>query len=117
AAAGPLQVPFDHAAHPGDLVRVGQAFDRDHLGVHVGREGARLVEHVGDAAGHAGAEVPARGAQHHDAAAGHVFAAVIADGFDDRVDAAVAHAEALARHAADVGLAGRRAVEGDVADD
>ena len=32
-------------------------------------------------------------------------------------DAAVAHAEALAGHAADVGLAARRAVERDVADD
>jgi hypothetical protein len=34
-----------------------------------------------------------------------------------RLDAAVAHAEALAGHAADVGLAAGRAVEGDVADD
>ena len=36
---------------------------------------------------------------------------------DDRVDAAVADAEALAGHAADVRLAAGRAVEGDVADD
>ena len=80
-------------------------------------EVAVLVEHVGDAAGHAGAEVAAGRAEHDDAAAGHVFAAVIADGFDDGVHAAVAHAEALAGHAADVGFAAGRAVERDVADD
>jgi hypothetical protein len=50
-------------------------------------------------------------------AAGHVFAAVVADGFDDGVHAAVADAEALAGHAADVGLAAGRAVERHVADD
>ena len=50
-------------------------------------------------------------------AAGHVFAAVVADALDDGADAAVAHAETLAGHAADVGLAAGRAVEGDVADD
>ena len=55
--------------------------------------------------------------EHDHAAAGHVLAAVIADRLDDRVDAAVADAEALAGHAADVGLAAGRAVEGDVADD
>ena len=62
---------------------------------------AGFVEHVGDAAGHAGRKVAPGPAQHDHAAAGHVFAAVIADGFDDRVDAAVAHAEPFARHAAD----------------
>jgi hypothetical protein len=36
---------------------------------------------------------------------------VVADAFDDGVDAGVAHGEALARHAADVGLAGGGAVE------
>ena len=52
-------------------------------------------------------EIAARRAEHDDAAAGHVFAAVIADGFDDRVHAAVAHREAFAGHAADVDLAAR----------
>ena len=76
-----------------------------------------LVEHVGDAAGHAGGEVAAGGAEHDDAAAGHVLAAVVADGFDHGVHAAVAHREALAGHAAEEGLARGGAVEGDVADD
>ena len=55
--------------------------------------------------------------EHDDAAAGHVLAAVVAHRLHHRVHAAVAHAEALAGHAADVGLAAGRAVEGDVADD
>src|SRR4051794_11081018 len=42
------------------------------------------VEHVGDAAAHAGGEVASRRADHHDAAAGHVLAAVVADALDDR---------------------------------
>jgi hypothetical protein len=50
-------------------------------------------------------------------AAGHVFAAVVADALDDGGHAGVADGEALAGHAADVGLAGGGAVEGDVADD
>ena len=42
---------------------------------------------------------------------------MIADRFDDGVDARVADAEALARQAADVGFAAGGAVKGDVADD
>src|SRR4029077_829868 len=74
-------------------------------------------EHVRDAAGHAGGEVPPGAAEHDDAAAGHVFTAVVADAFDDRVDSAVADAEPLTGHAADERLAAGRAVEGHVADD
>ena len=76
-----------------------------------------LVEHVRDAARHAGREVAAGRPEHHHPAAGHVLAAVIADALDHRVHAGVAHAEPLAREAADVRLAGGRAVERDVADD
>ena len=53
--------------------------------LHARGEVAVLVEHVGDAAGHAGGEVAPGRAEHDDAAAGHVFAAVVADAFDDGV--------------------------------
>ena len=102
-----LQVTLDHAAHLRDLLGVVELLDADHLRVHALGEIARFVEHVGDAARHAGAEVAPGGAEHDHVAAGHVLAAVIAHGFDDRVHAAVAHGEALARHAADVDLAAR----------
>src|ERR1019366_8231010 len=49
--------------------------------------------------------------------AGHVLAAVIADPFDDRARAGVAHGEALAREAAEERPPARRAVEHRVADD
>ena len=52
----------------------------------------------------------------HDAA-GHVLAAVVADALDDGRRARVAHAEALAREAAEERLAGGRAVQRDVAAD
>ena len=80
-------------------------------------EGAVLVEHVGDAAGHAGREVAPGLADHHDDAAGHVLAAVVAEALDDRDGAGVAHREALAGDAAEVALAGDGAVEHRVADD
>ena len=66
---------------------------------------------------HAGREVAAAVPEHDHAAAGHVLAAMVADTLDDRVHATVADGEALAGHPAHVGLAARRAVERDVADD
>ena len=76
-----------------------------------------FVEHIGDAARHAGREVAAGLADHDDDAAGHVFAAMIADALDDRDGAGVAHREALAGDAAEVALALGRAVKHGVADD
>ena len=76
----------------------------------------RVVD-VGDAARHAGGEVAAGVAEHDDHAAGHVFAAMVAGAFDHRDRAGVAHREALAGDALEIGLAGDRAVEHGVADD
>ena len=80
-------------------------------------ERAVLVEHIGDAARHAGGEVAAGPAEHDDDAAGHVFAAVVAGAFDDGDGAGVAHGEALAGDAAEIAFARDRAVEHGVADD
>src|SRR5207253_8156946 len=89
----------------------------DHRLVAAAGELAVGVHHVGHAARHSRGEIaPGRTEDHH-APAGHVFAAVIADSFDHRVDAGVAHAEPFAGDAADVRLAAGRAVKGDVADD
>ena len=76
-----------------------------------------LVEHIGDAARHAGREVAAGLAEDDDDAAGHVFAAMVAGALDDGDGAGVADGEALAGDAAEVALAGDRAVEHGVADD
>ena len=81
------------------------------------REGAVLVEHIGDAARHAGGEVAAGAAEHHHDAAGHVFAAMVAGAFDHRDGAGIAHREALAGDAAEIALALDRAVQHGVADD
>src|SRR5262249_3904100 len=80
-------------------------------------ETAVLVEHIGDAAAHAGREVAAGSAKHDDAAAGHVLAAVVSDAFDDGAGARVADGEPLARGAAEEGAGGRRAVQHGVTDD
>ena len=104
-------------AHFFDFFGVGQFFQADHLHVAAWREIAGLIQHVGDAAAHARGEIAAGLAEHDHAPAGHVFATMVADGFHDGVHAAVADAETFARHAADVNLAGRRAVKRHVADD
>ena len=56
-------------------------------------------------------------AEHDDPAAGHVLAAVVADAFDHRDGAGVAHGEALADDAADERLAAGGPVEDHVAGD
>ena len=103
--------------HEVDVLGVDERLQIDHLAVAPALELAVGVEHIGNAAAHAGREVAPGPAEHHDAPAGHVLAAVIADAFDHHGRAAVADAEALAGHAAHVALAARRAVERDVADD
>ena len=80
-------------------------------------ERAIRVPDVRDAAAHACAEVAPGRAEHDDATAGHVLAAVVADALDHCVRVRVAHGEALAAEAADVGLAAGGPVERDVADD
>src|SRR5207249_8336802 len=74
------------------------------------------VEHVGDAARHAGGEVTPARPQHDDPTARHVLARVVAHALDDRVHAAVAYAEPLAGDAPHVRFAAGGAVERDVAD-
>ena len=112
-----LQVTLEHAPHVGDLGLVGEPLDVDHLRVHVRTERAVLVEYVSDTARHTGAEVAPRRTEHDHAAARHVLAAMVTHAFDDGICTAVAHAEAFARHAADVGLATGGAVKRHIADD
>src|SRR6185436_7994078 len=100
-----------------NFFRVLKFFESDHLLIAATVEVALFVEDVSNPAGHACGEVTAGRAEDHDAAAGHVFAAMIANGFDDGVDAAVSDAKAFARHAANVDFAAGSAVQRDVAND
>ena len=100
-----------------DLFLVRHRLELDHRHVAARPEGAVLVEHIGDAARHAGREVAAGAAEHDHDAAGHVFAAVVAGALDHRDGAGVAHREALAGDAAEIAFARDRAVEHGVADD
>ncbi len=95
----------------------GQRFELHHVLVQPAFEIALLVEHVGDAARHAGREIAPRRAEHDDDAAGHIFAAVIAGAFDDRIGAGVPDGEALARDAAEIAFARDGAIEHRIADD
>ena len=79
-AAGVVEVLLHHGAHQGELLAVLQAVQPHHLLVAQEREVAGLVEHVGNAAGHARGEVLARRPQHDHTPAGHVLAAVVTHG-------------------------------------
>ena len=64
-----------------------------------------------------GSEVTPSRAKHDDLAAGHVFAAVVANTFDNGLNTGVADAEALAGDAVDVGFSEGGSVKGNVADE
>ena len=89
----------------------------DHGEVAALGEIAGLVQHIGDAAGHAGREITAGIADDDDDAAGHVFAAMVSDAFHDCDGAGIADGEALTGNAAEIAFALDRAVEHRVADD
>ena len=83
---------------PRELVSVvgRDRLERDQLTVAARREGAFGIVDIRDAAAHARRKISPRRPEHRHTATGHVFAAVIADAFDDRAGAAVAYAESLA---------------------
>src|SRR5215213_10077887 len=100
-----------------ELVLLAHRLEVDHRKIAALGEGAVLVEHVSDAARHAGREIAPGLSDDHDDAAGHVLAAMVAGTLDDGDRAGVPDREALAGDAAEVALAGDRAVEHGVADD
>ena len=94
-----------------------EALDDEGFGVQRALEAIMWVEDESHAAGHAGAEVVAHGAQEHGRAAGHVFAAVGSAALDHGGRTTVAHREALARLASREQLAAGRPIKAGVADD
>src|SRR5258706_7764879 len=116
-AAGGILMLLHQRLHGGNFLGVVELFDAHHLLVDALGKIARLVQHVGDTARHARAEVASGTAQHHHATAGHVFATVVADRLDDGIHAAVAHRKAFAGHAADEHLSAGGAVSRYIADE
>src|SRR5262249_34580003 len=114
---GGLHVTRDELVHEFDVDRLIERLEIDHTQVAATPEVAGAVEHVGDPARHPGRKVPAGVAEHDHPAPRHGLATVVAHALHYGQDTAVADAEALAGHAAHVGLAAGGAVEGHVADD
>ena len=117
--AGELDMLFDFRLHIGDvrITALDEAVEVDHVLVEAFFEKSVEVVDIGHAARHACSEVASGRAENDHLSARHVFAAVVAHAFDDGFDARVADAEAFACDAVDVGFAGSRAVEGDIADE
>lgn len=103
--AGGFHMLADQLLQGGNIVLMLHGFEADRLFVHPLVEVPVLIQHIGDAAGHAGCKVLAGLAQHDDGAAGHVLAAMVADALHNGRCAGVADAEALTGHAGDEGLA------------
>ena len=117
-AAGQVAMAREQGVDFLDVVGVDQWLEI-HAGLVAAARGevALIVVDVGDAAAHAGGEVAAGGTENDGEAVGHVFAAVIADAFDDGGCAGVADSEALAGDAVEEDFAAGCAVEDDVADE
>src|ERR1700685_851246 len=91
-----LMMAHNQRVNPLYLVVAADRPKFDHPGVAARIESTVIVEHVGDSAAHSGGEIAPGAAEHDHRAARHVLAAMVADTFDDRRRAAVAHRETLA---------------------
>ena len=116
-AARVFGVLLDEAAHSVLLAEIHQRDQIDHRRIALAFELVEFVEDERDAATHARREVATGAAEHDDGAARHVFAAVVADTFDDCDRAAVPYREPLAGDAGEVRFAGCRSVQHGVADE
>src|SRR6185312_2626454 len=117
---GVLAVPLEQALEVLHVRLHGfrvDAADVDELVVVAVDEIALQVQHVGEAAGEAGAKVDAGAAEHAHRPAGHVLAAVIAGALDDRERSGVTHREALPGDAGRVQLTAGGTVQAGVAHD
>src|SRR5436190_2022196 len=89
----------------------------DHREIAALGEIAALIENIGDTARHAGGEVASGFADDKNDAAGHVFAAMIANTFDDGDGAGIPHRETLTGDAAQIAFTAYRAIKHGIADD
>ena len=76
-----------------------------------------FIQHIGDAARHAGCKVIANRAKNDYSAASHILAAMVADSLHNSGCARIAHTESFARHAGNVCFAAGCAIERYVADE
>src|SRR5208337_1085491 len=96
-----LLMPHDQRVQLLELVLVDDRPQLDHAGIAARSERTIFVKYVCHSPAHAGREVTAGLAEHHDQAARHVLASMVADALDDRVRAAVAYGEPFAGNAAE----------------
>src|SRR5439155_19552269 len=80
-------------------------------------ETSTFIENISHAAAHARGEIPSAGSEHQNQSVRHVFAAVVADTFNNRGCAGIANRKALARHSVEERFSTGRAVKHDIADD
>src|SRR5216683_8250594 len=104
-----FQYPTQHS-----IFFSGAFFDTNELRVPC-RLGISVVENIGQASGHARAEIDSRMAEHNHDAAGHVFTAMIANAFHHGQRSAVADGKPFAGRARDVEFTRGCAVKNGIA--
>src|SRR5579885_3465093 len=112
-ACGETDVLFEDAADPAFLFpfQIVEAHE-----VAVEQVAGFRAHEVREASGHAGAEIQAERPEDQSNATGHIFAAMLANAFDDSESAAVADGETFTGAAGDIELTGSGAIEHGVAD-
>src|SRR5712692_7572101 len=115
-ASGQLQMTLDQPAQL-LLIRNSDRIDGHQLVIAVSFEILIQVESISDAAGHPRREVATYFSEDDDRARSHIFAAVIADAFDNSRRAAVSYSETLARSPRRKQAAANRSIQHRVADD
>src|SRR5260221_1030432 len=115
-AAGVGVVSLDHVFQLAD-VAFSNGVQLYHFAVAASGELAADIVYVCDATTHPGCKIPAGVTQDNDPAARHVFAAVVADAFDDSLYTGVADSKAFAGLTTDECFTGGSAIEGYVTDD
>src|SRR5215510_8239531 len=98
-------VTLDHLLDVGYLLGILEGLEGYCVEITSAAQIASLVQHVSDPAGHASGKVATRLTKHHHASTRHILTAMVPNGFYHGPYTAIAHPEALARHAADIRFA------------
>ena len=100
-----------------DVILLGNLQQGNHVLVELEIERVIHIEDVGDTTGHTGGEVLTGRSEDDGTSTGHVLETMIATALGNRRRTGITNAEALTGDTIHIALAGRRTIEGDVADD
>src|ERR1700740_3347035 len=106
-----------HSVNQLDIAILFELLNPDHCRIEPGPEAFVLIQDKDFTAAHAGPEIfPGLSKDHHNAT-GHILASMIANSFDHRDRAGIAHRKPFTAHPVEIRLATRCAIQYDISDD